>query len=192
MTRGGGFAEEVVVRDGAALKLPPGTDVAAAAGAVLNSSPSTCQHALYDSRLLDVQQRHAHVLYLPHGSLCCKASCTGMGLQNIHLCGITCMACCAWEIPHHCKRIPASSATSCSGAQIGSVHLVSMQGVSPDLLPVCCCGRPAGGVWDVACRAAGAREPAARPDGARAWCGGRRRHCCRPGALLAPSGGPSI
>ena len=33
VTRGGGFAEEVVVRDGAALKLPPGTDVAAAAGA---------------------------------------------------------------------------------------------------------------------------------------------------------------
>lgn len=32
MTRGGGFAEEVVVRDGAALRLPPGTDVAAAAG----------------------------------------------------------------------------------------------------------------------------------------------------------------
>ncbi|KAK9818978.1 hypothetical protein WJX81_001512 [Elliptochloris bilobata] len=30
--RGGGFAEEVVVRDGAALKLPAGTDVAAAAG----------------------------------------------------------------------------------------------------------------------------------------------------------------
>lgn len=39
VTRGGGFAEEVVVRDGAALKLPPGTDVAAAAGAVLSSSP---------------------------------------------------------------------------------------------------------------------------------------------------------
>ncbi len=40
VTRGGGFAEEVVVRDGAALRLPPGADVAAAAGAALRRARS--------------------------------------------------------------------------------------------------------------------------------------------------------
>ena len=114
-----------------------------------------------------------------HGSVQAAASaCQLDPLASI--CSAPCIL--GLQQPSCSRRCACCQRCFCSGASFAQA---GAQCDASELWPACGCGRPAGGVWDVARGAAGARQPAARPDGARAGRGRRRRHRRRPGAPSA-------
>ncbi len=82
VTRGGGFAEEVVVRDGAALRLPPGADVAAAAGAALQRARSRGAPGSARGRLRVAGQAATSVSAPTRRCGACRGRCVGDSLRE--------------------------------------------------------------------------------------------------------------